>query len=400
MRLRPIAIAVSVAALALRFYVGDFDQADVKLENFYAQMLSADFTGARKSIDEAIGLWPSNARYYGWRGYTMSQKLSPHCSHGLRESQPPLNAEDQSSIRLAIADYRKTLELNSRDAVGHHNLAWLEHLSGDDASAKKDWEEAVAIDPGNHVFHLSYGMFLEEVGETARAKEEYQIAIEMSPSIVDSQFFARYRIRDQNAADSVVSAVTVALGRRLERGQDPILEARLGKLYLFQGDLARASQLLEDAAQQLPNLPLVWMNLGEVREKQGRVPEAMDCYKKANVVNGSLAGTYLRIGELEEQAGQKTAAFGDFSQAIRLWERVNPITAAHNNRLYVGPRQKIDDLLPTTLVWYTTPCQASRAWQGLTEMFPQKKEYAARTKTCEQLPSPHSFDNRDGGVKP
>jgi tetratricopeptide (TPR) repeat protein len=387
--MKPISITVATLVLVLCLFLRNYDQADAKLQTFYTQILSADFPGAQKSIDEAISLWPSNARYYGWRAYAVSQKLPPQCLHGSQAAGVTLKREDQSAIRLAVADYRKALELNSRDAVAHHNLGWLEHLSGDDVNASKDWAEAVTIDPGNAVFHLSFGMFLEELKDTAKAKEEYQTAIELAPSIVDSQFFTRYRIRDQQGADSVIAALTSKLEKRLGQGKDPILEARLGKLYLVPGNLSRASQMLEDAAEQLPNLPLVWMNLGEVHEKQGNSAEAMDCYRKANVVNGSLAGPYLRMGEVELRNSQKSEAAENFSQAIQRWQRVNPITAAHNNRLYVGPRQKIDDLLPTTLVWYTTPCEASRAWMGLSQLFPARRDYLQRVHVCEDLPSPH-----------
>jgi len=395
--MKPIAVGFSIFTVALCFYVGDLNQADARLGAFYTQVLSADFAGAHDSMDQAIRLWPSNARYYDWRGYVICQNLPPHCSHGFRAA---LSAGDRSAALLAVADYRKALELNGRDAVAHHNLGWLEHLLGDDAGAEADWGAAVKIDPANVLFHLSYGMFLNESGNEPRAKEEFQTAVKLSPSTVDSPFFTRYRIHNQNAADSIVGAVTSTLASELGQGNDPIVEAKLGKLYLFQGDLSRAAQLLEDAASQLPNLPLVWVNLGEVRERQDSLSSAMDCYKKATYVDGTLAGPYLRMGELELRAGQKTTASEDFSRAIERWQRVKPVTAAHNSRLYVEDWQRIDDLLPTTLVWYTTPCEASRAWRGLSQLFPEKQEYASRTKTCEQLPSPHRGVGHDGGSKP
>jgi hypothetical protein len=69
---------------------------------------------------------------------------------------------------------------------------------------------------------------------------------------------------------------------------------------------------------------------------------------------------------------------------------VNPVTAAHNNRLYGGPQQTIDDLLPTTLVWYASPCEASAAYTALAERMPDNKLYASRSRTCESLPAPHA----------
>jgi tetratricopeptide (TPR) repeat protein len=389
MRLKSIAIAMSSITVVCCLVSGNYDNADADLTTFYSEILAADFPGARHSIDEAIGLWPTNARYYGWRAYLTSQNLPPTCPRSLGGAQSVLKKEDQSAAHLAIDDYRRSLELNGRDAVAYHNLAWLEHLLGDDKGAAENWSTAVAIDPGNAVFHLSYGMFLEETGDQEEALGEYDKAIEITPSILDSQFFARFRMRSKAAAESLVDKLIEKLKKKVQQGFDPIVEARLGKLYLFRADLAQASTFLETASKKLPNLPLVWANLGEVYRMQGRTADALDCYRKVQVINGSLAGPYLRMGEVQLGEGHKLEATQNFTQAIQRWQRVTPTTAAHNNRLYVGPRQKIDDLLPTTLVWYTTPCEASEVWSGLSQLYPGRRDYAQRVHVCESLPSPH-----------
>jgi len=389
MKLKPMALALGSLSLIVCLLERGYDRADSDLSAFYSQMLSADFAGARASIDDAIRRWPSNARYYGWRAYVMSQNLPPTCPRGWHGKGPELKGEDRVAARQAVDDYRRALELNGRDATAHHNLAWLEHLLGEDEIAAENWQAAVAIDPANAVFHLSSGMFLEERGDQQEAKKEYGAAIELSPSILDSPFFSRYKARSKDAADLLLRELMEKLEKKLQQGPDPIVQARLGKLCLFCGDLARASKLLQDASRQLPNLPLVWLNLAEVYERQGRLSEATDCYEKANVIDSFLPGPYLRMGEIELLNGEKTAARESFMQAIQRWERVTPITAAHNSRLYVGPRQRIDDLLPTTLVWYTTPCDASEAWRALSRLYPAKREYAERAHVCEELPSPH-----------
>ena len=386
--LKPMTLLVAGVVVVLHFVVGDYDRADEKLRSFYAEMLNASFVAGRQSIDEAIRLWPGNARYYTWRGYVASQKLPFQCPR----LQGPLGAVDRQSAMGAIADYRHALELNRWDAVAHHNLAWLEHLLGDDAAAAREWREATLVDPGNAILHLSYAMFLDEAGKVENASLQYETAIELSPAILDSPFFARYRARFPEAAHAIVTRCVAGLEGKLRRAKDPILEARLGKFYQYMGDLGRAGPLLEDAASELPNLPRVWLNLGELREASGDTTGALDCYRKARVIDGGLAGPYLHIGEISMRAGDASVAAQDLRWAVARWGRVNPITAAHNNRLYVGPPQRIDDLLPTTLVWYTTPCEASRAWGGLAELFPKNRTYASRSRTCEALPSPHLRD--------
>lgn len=389
-----VVIAFAIVALGFQFFIANFNAADDDLKAFYLDVLSANFSDACGNINSAIRLWPSNGRYYGWRAYCVSQELPSQClRHSARKSG--LSDQARAIAEAALKDYRRDLELNGRDAVAYHDRAWIEHLLGDDVAADKDWREATTVDPGNAMFHLSYGMWLEESRDLQAAKAQYQVAIEISPAILDSPFFSQYRNRSPEAADSITRQAALMMEEKLHQGKDPVWEARLGKLYHSRGDLPRARQLLEDASQQLPNLPLVWLNLGEIHEGQGDSAQAMACYRKALAVDASIAEAYLDIGELELQRGQKKEAAQDLQMAIQKWQRVNPITAAHNNRLYAGPRQMIDDLLPTTLVWYTTPCQASRAWQGLSRLFPGKQQYANRSQMCEQVPSPHLF----GGLK-
>jgi hypothetical protein len=96
------------------------------------------------------------------------------------------------------------------------------------------------------------------------------------------------------------------------------------------------------------------------------------------------------MGEMYKQAGQAAPAVEYLRSAAQKWAHVKPVTAGHNTRLYGGVPQPIDDLLPTTLVWYTTACQASEAYTALAGVFPDNKLYASRSTTCESVPAPHS----------
>ena len=390
LEIQPVACVVFVVVLALQIPFYNFIRANNKLSDFYSQVTAANFVAARESIDEAIRLWPWNSRYYGWRAYVGSQKLPSQCTkHSENNSRSLIDAETKQAL-AAVADYRKSLELNSRDAVAHHNLAWLEHLLGDDRSAAQNWHRSVEIDPGNAVFHLSYGMFLEENGDIHEADRQYETAIGLQPSILDSPFFTRYQNRSAQRADSVVRESIAQIESSLGHGDDPILEARLGKLYLQKGNIKRAEELLNKAVQQLPNLPMVWFNLGEVDEARGDSELSTRSYQKSLMMDGSLAQAYLRLGEVDLRAGRRDSAIRNLNLAIIRWQRITPVTSAHNNRLYRGPRQAIDDLLPTTQVWFVSPCESSQAWRGLAELFPKNRKYAQSTHACEEIPSPHS----------
>jgi len=386
--LRHISIAVAVAGGATAFLAGDFDRAEEHLKTFYTKIQAADFKAARASIDEAVRLWPSNARYHTWRGYVNSQQLPSQCSYG----GPKLEEKVLEQVRTAAADYQRALALNSRDAVAHHNLGWLYHLQGLDKQARQEWELAIETDPATAIYRLSLGLFLNEQGDAAGADAHYASAIEATPIILDSPFFTRFRQQSPARAGAVLTEVRSTLERRLGNANDPILKARLGKLALYNGDLAKAVDLLNSAARDLPNLPLVWFNLGEAWRRRGDLQQAWQCYNKAKFLDASLAGPPLRIGEMYLRAGQRAQATESLRTATQRWGQVKPVTAGHNTRIYGGVPQPIDDLLPTTLVWFTTACEASEAYTALAGLAPGNKTYASRSATCESLPAPHSGD--------
>ena len=199
---------------------------------FYSQMAKADFEGAGRSMDEAIRLWPSNARYHSWLGYVISQNLPSQCSG--------IGPEDARTGRTSRGGLpaRASAQWPGRRGAPQSRMA--RSSAGHDREARQEWGQAVALDPDTAIYHLSLGMFLEEAGDADAANRQYIAALDLSPSILDSPFFTRYRARSPERAEAVVREAMSQTETRLGNSNDPILKARLGKFYLYRGDLQRA----------------------------------------------------------------------------------------------------------------------------------------------------------------
>ena len=385
MSLRNASLLVLLICLALQFLAGDRHKAADQLPEFYNEISTARFDDARRTMDEAIRLWPENARFYGWRGYARSQRFPSDCGRcgGERTARP-----DPEELKEVISDYRKAIQLNALDAVSHHNLGWLSHLAGDDDMARQNFQKAVELDPTNAVFHASFGMWLEERGESA-AHDQYLKAIEISPAMVDSPFFRALRSRAQQDSRGLLEEAISQDERELQKGSNPILRARLGKLYWSVGRGDEGKRQIEQSLHDLPTLSRAWLNLGEMENSNGQRDLAFADYRRANLLDARLSDADLRLAQAYQLRSETAEAIHYFQLTAAHWERMTPVTAAHNRRLYGGPAQTIDDLLPTTLVWYTSPCTASEAFAGLAELQPARAQYRRQLHICEQLPAPH-----------
>ena len=88
MTLGRVAVVLALVLGAVSLVFGDYDRAESDVRRFYAQVAAADFRQARQTIDEAIRLWPSNARYYGWRGYVASRNCQASARYTVRSWMP------------------------------------------------------------------------------------------------------------------------------------------------------------------------------------------------------------------------------------------------------------------------------------------------------------------------
>ena len=386
-QLLPIPIIIGLLACEYKLHVQK--RAEDDLPNFYSALVNGDVDEARASIAEAIRLSPGDARYAAWNAYVDGQSVPTEASACSQAGQP-LTTSQRAAAERAIAGYRKAAQLNKFDAQFHHNMAWLYHRLGEDQHALEEFETAVRLDRPNPILHASFGMLLESIGEVNRADDEYSRAIALSPQLIDSRFFEDLKQRSAERTTGVLKTSAELVGE----SKNPILEAKLGRIYAELGKKERAASLLSEALRKLPNLPLAWANLGNLQAASGDADGALLSYRKATALDPGLVMPNLRVAEIYRGSGSTRQALQSFHVAARNADAKLPPSVSHDFRLYRGSRQPIDSQLPTVLFRYMNSCEGPQAYEAMAELNPRSRDAAyfrTRGRDCEFIQSPYRF---------
>src|SRR4030095_8331911 len=79
---------------------------------------------------------------------------------------------DRDANREAEAAYKKAIELDPRDPVGHANLAVLYLAEMRMAEAKREIDEAMKVDPSFDIALVARGLYYLQTGEMEKAVED------------------------------------------------------------------------------------------------------------------------------------------------------------------------------------------------------------------------------------
>jgi len=137
-------------------------------------------------------------------------------------------------------------------------------------AGRREFEPVAAVAPHFPKFHLAYGRFLEDAGDSAGAIREYKHEIEEDPGSVVARFSigaAEYKV--DSAAGVPYAEQAVHLAPEL-----PYAHYLLGLLLLDTGDFGRAVPELEIARKAFPTEARVELALGSAYAHVGRPEDA------------------------------------------------------------------------------------------------------------------------------
>jgi tetratricopeptide (TPR) repeat protein len=135
---------------------------------------------------------------------------------------------------------------------------------------------------------------------------------------------------------------------------DPVLKARLTKLYLYTDRVEAAEFKLKEVLVELPNLPRPWYYLGTLFERELDHVEARRCYERAAFLGGDYT-TLLQLARLCDRAGSTADAIKYYQSAINSWRFKFSESARSAPRVYQAVAIVPDNIVPKGFLSYVQP---------------------------------------------
>ncbi len=196
-----------------------------------------------------------------------------------------LNAKDPAQ---AEQSFKTAIEIDGSALAPYLNLAQLYYQTGKVDQSIIEYETILAKTPNAPAALMMLGIIHEGRKEYDKAKERYDQILKLNPRFAPAANNLAWLIAEQGGNLDV--ALSHAQTAREQRPEDPNIADTLGWIYYKKNASLLAVSLLKEAADKLPNEPLVHYHLGMAQAKNGEVAAAKDALQTALKLNQHFTG--------------------------------------------------------------------------------------------------------------
>jgi hypothetical protein len=244
------------------------------------------------------------------------------------------------------------LEISKNDDYYLYNLGILNCLTGDNSSGLKYINKAIDIEPNIAVYHIVKGLILEKVQDSLNSVfNEYSTALVLSPEITDSYFYKELIHRFPQESKKIIDMAIDGLSKQIS---NPIIMAKLGKLYLSNNDTANAYKLIVKVTQQMPNLNRPWLYLG-IRSKEKKDTSNMKLYyARSAYLDYDDFLPKFSLAEYYNSINQQQTAILYYRETLINWLNTQSFHSNTSEPVYLT-KSIPNDLFPSCILYYVKP---------------------------------------------
>jgi protein O-GlcNAc transferase len=217
-------------------------------------------------------------------------------------------------LRAAFDGYRTILQREPRHAGALHLLGLLAHQTGDNPTAEGLIRQAIAIAPGEGLYHANLGVVLIQMRRMEEATATLRQAVRLQPDHFGAQSNLGVALCATGDPEGAVKAANAALGLR---PGDPATLVNCGDFLEKAGRYGEASARFEAAIQAGGGNHAVHLAYGGLLLVMGRVREALASLDTAISLDPTATAARLaRIGALNYLPGATMQEIGDTARRL------------------------------------------------------------------------------------
>ena len=223
---------------------------------------------ARERVNKQIEASPNNAQLYNLLGQLWMQ------------------ANDTGQAETA---FKKALELDNSLLSAYMNLGLVYHIAGKTDQAAKEFEAVLAKDPKVIQAHMVLGIIHQGRNEYDKAQTHYEAILKLDPRFAPAANNLAWILLEQGGNLDV--ALSHAQTAREQRPNDSNIADTLGWVYYKKNANLLAMSLLKEAAEKLPNEPVVHFHYGMAQQKNGDQAGAKKSLQTALKLSDTFSGS-------------------------------------------------------------------------------------------------------------
>ena len=215
----------------------------------------------------------------------------------------------------AAKRFRESIRLNPASCQAHYNLGNSLKLQGDLRAAAIHFKEAIRLDARFAPAHNNLGNILKSQGQYAEAAQAFRQALLVKPDFAEARFNLGAVLLTGNFSNEKESRAGEANPAVVT---NPTEEA----------NLAEAAEMMTGFLHAVPGHARALYLLGLVRERQGRIEEAINCYQRALEIQPDFTAARINLGDAMQAAGHLPQAIAAYREVLRIGP---PSAVVYNN---------------------------------------------------------------------
>lgn len=237
----------------------------------------------------------------------------------------------QGRTAEAIVTLKRALALDPRSGLAHQLLAeaYLQQGTYDMlGEARAELLQAIALDPSLIWARFHLARLYLDFGEAGKAREHLAAAVEQRPDVPHLQSLLgeaeRQLLRPRQSIERQQRALRI----------DPAFAPAhyyLGLALLDIHEDAAAQAALEAAAASNLAIPELYLTLGSVQERAGRLDRARELFARAVRIAPNRLEGRLRLAKIQRRLGDAHAALAELGRALPPGQRL--VTTEYYQRL-------------------------------------------------------------------